>query len=384
MKVVSHTIGRKTALWLPGPNKYVLADPVAGEMARQINDGLEKEAIVDLFVKTRAYPEEKIIQAERELRQLMEGKDVLKQRESNESSRLSLDHKSKSTVFTERFYHISDQIFRVTFSSVDAELIIHPKFAHLQGKPVKSPNHQFRVFHANNHYTLNVNGEWIGTWPEYRDHFFAGMFSQKLLEKIYAKKVTEWMGVFHASAVNCENSCLLFAGDSGSGKSTLAALLFSRGFDVLADDFVPVESESGRVFRFPAALSVKKGAAELLSASFGDLKKAKEFHFQKTGKSVKYLDINYNTKNLGASVPVNGLVFVNYSADCRFQLEELSPEEAFAHLVPDSWIYPSEENATRFLKWFSNLRCFMLTYSDNEMMVAEIKKLFQKVKPETV
>lgn len=79
MKVVTHTIGRKTALWLPGPNKYVLADPVAGEMARHINDGLKKEAIVDFFVKTRAYPEEKIVQAERELRQLMEGEDVIKQ-----------------------------------------------------------------------------------------------------------------------------------------------------------------------------------------------------------------------------------------------------------------------------------------------------------------
>lgn len=66
------------------------------------------------------------------------------------------------------------------------------------------------------------------------------------------------MAVLHAAGVSDGSKSLIFAGDSGAGKSTLAALLMSRGFEVLADDFLPVESRTGRICSFPAAISVKK------------------------------------------------------------------------------------------------------------------------------
>jgi hypothetical protein len=48
--------------------------------------------------------------------------------------------------------------------------------------------------------------------------------------------------VLHGNAVRIGDQCMVCLGDSGAGKSTLAAGFLQRGFDVLADDVVPVDS----------------------------------------------------------------------------------------------------------------------------------------------
>lgn len=48
------------------------------------------------------------------------------------------------------------------------------------------------------------------------------------------------MLVLHGNAVRIGNRCVVCVGDSGSGKSTLAAGFMRRGYDILADDVVPI------------------------------------------------------------------------------------------------------------------------------------------------
>ena len=62
-----------------------------------------------------------------------------------------------------------------------------------------------------------------------------------IIECIYNKNEAEWMGVFHASAVNYNEENILILGDSGNGKSTSLALLQAQGFQCIADDFVPID-----------------------------------------------------------------------------------------------------------------------------------------------
>ena len=59
-------------------------------------------------------------------------------------------------------------------------------------------------------------------------------------------------------------------------------------------------------------------------------------------------------------------------------MEQLPKDVAFQKLVPDSWISPLPENASRFLDWFTEMPCYQLTYSDNEKMVKTVEKLFEK------
>lgn len=49
--------------------------------------------------------------------------------------------------------------------------------------------------------------------------------------------------VLHGNAVRIGDSCVVVLGHSGTGKSTLAAEFLRRGFDVLTDDVVPVDSQ---------------------------------------------------------------------------------------------------------------------------------------------
>jgi hypothetical protein len=57
--------------------------------------------------------------------------------------------------------------------------------------------------------------------------------------------------VLHGNAIRIGDSCLVCVGDSGSGKSTLAAGFLKRGFEVLADDVVPVDDQGRVIPGFP-------------------------------------------------------------------------------------------------------------------------------------
>ena len=47
--------------------------------------------------------------------------------------------------------------------------------------------------------------------------------------------------VLHGNAIRIGDQCLVCVGHSGVGKSTLAAGFMQRGYDILADDVVPVD-----------------------------------------------------------------------------------------------------------------------------------------------
>lgn len=69
--------------------------------------------------------------------------------------------------------------------------------------------------------------------------------------------------VMHGNAVRIGERCLLCVGQSGAGKSTLAASFMRRGYDVLADDVVPVDAEGRAVPGFPRIKLWQDAATQL-------------------------------------------------------------------------------------------------------------------------
>lgn len=57
--------------------------------------------------------------------------------------------------------------------------------------------------------------------------------------------------VLHGNAIRIGDECLVCVGCAGAGKSTLAAGFMRRGFQVLADDVVPVNAEAEALPGFP-------------------------------------------------------------------------------------------------------------------------------------
>jgi hypothetical protein len=236
-------------------------------------------------------------------------------------------------------------------------------------------NH-FKLFKVETEIILIVNEKIIGRWDKGMEHFMTGKVSMEILRKIYKNEESDWMAVFHASAISNGKESILFLGDSGNGKSTIAAILMSNGFYLLADDFVPVDAATGNVYNFPAALSVKKKAFDLLIPDYPQLGSAKEFYYQGLGKTVRYLPALPLPEDHNFCYPCKALIFVKYKEEAGLLFESIPKDVAIQQLIPDSWISPLPENALSFLNWFQKTPCFNLTYSDNGMMVNAIKRLF--------
>jgi hypothetical protein len=67
----------------------------------------------------------------------------------------------------------------------------------------------------------------------------------------------------HGNAVRIGDRCVICVGDAGAGKSTLAAGFMRRGFDVLADDVVPIDAAGRAIPGFPR-IKLWRDAAEQL------------------------------------------------------------------------------------------------------------------------
>jgi HprK-related kinase A len=72
--------------------------------------------------------------------------------------------------------------------------------------------------------------------------------------------------LLHASSVEKDGKVLIMTGESGSGKSTLSALLASRGWRFMGDEFALIDPISGDVYPFPRPVSLKNEAISVMRA----------------------------------------------------------------------------------------------------------------------
>lgn len=73
--------------------------------------------------------------------------------------------------------------------------------------------------------------------------------------------------LLHASAVEKGGRALLMTGASGAGKSTLAALLSTRGWRLMGDEFALLDPATGLVHAFPRLVSLKNASVGVMQAA---------------------------------------------------------------------------------------------------------------------
>lgn len=359
-------IESKTIVWFSDANEYIVVDPLVTEILSLLEKGIEKSKIITTILNKAHIPNQ---QAEN----LINDVEVLLK--TNDNPPEEKQHlKEPSNFESNKFYKINQFIFRVDFLSEFEVSLVHPKFAHLEIDPKEKVNFHYKVYSNNKFISFSINNEVIDTWSLDEVHFFQGKFSMKIVELIHQKPESEWLGVFHASAISNGKESILFLGDSGNGKSTSLALLQANGFTCLADDFVPVDVKKQEVYSFPSAISIKRNSLETLLPIYPELENSAEYHFKKLNKIVRFLPPNNSdyTKHL----PCKVLVFIKYKKDSDLIINKISKIEAFEQLVPDSWLSPIKENAEIFLNWFSKLTCYQLTYSNNQKMIETVSKIF--------
>ncbi len=367
-------IENKQIVWFKNSNRYVQMEKPAFTVFDKLQMGESFDSIVKFLYSNYELP---AIEGKKFIKEIQE---ILDNEIYNSKTLITKkDHGQKITLpekfYSEITYHFVNNSFLLKYETAQIEQMIHPLFAHLETTNRQSPNHQIQLFFNNKYLNLVSDNILIGQWKKDDDHFFRGKVFMELLNKAYSKKEDDWMSVLHASAVGNGEKCFLIAGESGSGKSTLSAILMANGFNVIADDFVPIEASSSKVMQFPAAISIKKQAFEMISSMYPELLKAKEFYYEKLNKTVRYLVDNNANKSISSGLDIKAIVFVKYLENSGMQLNKMSKNEAFRRLVPDSWVSPLAENAERFLDWFASIPCFELTYSDNDKVVTSLKSL---------
>ena len=370
-QIITKKLEDKEIVWFQEANRYLLVEQTAANI---INDLYYKEDPKSIATKLN----NKIdipIDVALEFIQKIKNDIVIPNTIGYKVEETNLSYKIPEKFSFEKFYLINSKIFKVFFSNEFELSLIHPKIAHLEVKQHSIIDFTFQVFHYSKKTFLILDSKLIGSWSVEDIHYFQGKFSMKIIECIYEKEEKDWMGVFHASALNYNKNTLLILGDSGNGKSTSLALLQAQGFQCIADDFVPIDI-SKKIHTFPAGISIKKNSLPVLLDYYPELKNSAEYHYSRLNKTVRYLppkNINYQEKNL-----CKALVFIKYDSNTDFEISKISSLEAFEKLVPDSWISPIPKNATTFLEWFEKLPCYQLTYSNNKKMYAAVKDIFEK------
>ena len=370
-QIITKKLEDKEIVWFQEANRYLLVEQTAANI---INDLYYKEDPKSIATKLN----NKIdipIDIALEFIQKIKNDIVIPNTIGNKVEETNLSYKIPEKFSFEKFYLINSKIFKVFFSNEFELSLIHPKIAHLEVKQHSIIDFTFQVFNYSKKTFLILDSKLIGSWSVEDIHYFQGKFSMKIIECIYEKEEKDWMGVFHASALNYNKNTLLILGDSGNGKSTSLALLQAQGFQCIADDFVPIDI-SKKIHTFPAGISIKKNSLPVLLHYYPELKNSTEYHYSRLNKTVRYLppkNINYHEKNL-----CKALVFIKYDSKTDFEISKISSLEAFEKLVPDSWISPIPKNATTFLEWFEKLPCYQLTYSNNKKMYAAVKDIFEK------
>ncbi|WP_435414705.1 hypothetical protein [Polaribacter aestuariivivens] len=376
MKKKSHflyqTLENKTVVWFENNNEYLVLENTTADILKRLSKGISVKEIASALAKKLSVPLEKTIDFVLDIE-----KDIYAKK-NIENTSITNDYrdilKPKNFEYT-KYYKINNLLFKVEFSSEYELYLVHPKFAHLEVQTTKTVSHTFAVFLNNNFIFFYVDKDFIGAWNKKEVHYFQGKFSMELIQKIHQKEESEWMGVFHASAVSNGEKCILFLGDSGNGKSTSLALLQANNFTCLADDFVPIDASKKEVYSFPAAISIKKNSLETLLPLYPELQNSAEYHFKRLNKIVRYLQPNND--DFFSHLPCEDLVFIKYQKDADLICEKISKIEAFQQLVPDSWLSPIKENAQLFLNWFKSLNCYQITYSNNSKMIATVSKIFK-------
>jgi len=188
-----------------------------------------------------------------------------------------------------------------------------------------------------------------------------------------------WL-LLHASAVERDGRALLMTGISGAGKSTLAALLMTRGWRLMGDEFALLDPTTGLVHAFPRLISLKNEAIAVAERA------APQGRFGPLLKDTPKGDIRHLVPDaraiaaMGAPARPALILFPRYGFAAAER--EMLPSECFVRLTQASTNYVAlgERGFDALTGLVQNVPARALDYPDTETALAEVERLWESVK----
>lgn len=284
-------------------------------------------------------------------------------------------HLNKKKAYLTNYYFFNGISFEVNYDSNDIQNLIHPQFAHLEiNEPEIKSNCVFHIIFLKGYIHFFKNKNHLGSYKGIEYNLLQGKFAIELLCLITNTNESEWLATFHASAIANNKEAIMLIGDSGKGKSTLATVLMDSGFYLLSDDFTPMLAYTQNIFPYPAAISIKKKAFDVLE-TLSDKITYKTFQSPNINKGLIRYVAPLNPKF--DSLPCHKIILVNYKQNSKTVLEKIDIKKALNILIPESWISPIPSHVEIFLNWLEQCVFYELSYSDNTEAVAVLKTILK-------
>jgi hypothetical protein len=366
-------IDKNYILWFQKSNSYIIVNETLNYYLTMFLAAKNKSDFISKFSNTGKFKNENL-EAEAVYNDIM-----LFLEEQNKPANLETtvikDFDNSYRNFKER-YKIDKHVVEIYFSSEKIKQYIHPQLMHLCGASnIKKPT-VFDIYEEDGYLNLFKNEIFIGSYELTNYHLLQGRFVMELLCVLHNKNEHDWLGTFHASTVANGKEAIMLVGDSGNGKSTFCALLMANGLDLIADDITPVLSKDQLVYRYPAAISIKQGAFEMLQNYYPNFNEFDSFNSGTKKGLLKYIPPKQNFGNIVQQVPCTKIVYVKYSSDSTTTLTKTGADEVLQTLIPDSWVSPKQKNAKQFLNWLENVSYYKLSYSNNNKAMELFSELF--------
>jgi len=301
---------------------------------------------------------------------------------SNFAKKQIIDSKTSDTLIPEpiiqssKTYNIIGNCIEVHYGSATIRNAFHPQLSHLEVSPNSDTATYFHIYKDSDKFLLLKNKIPIFKSTSDNLHYLHGQFAMEITNIIHNKDNEDWLASFHASTVVKHNTAIMIVGPSGNGKSTLTALLVANGYELLADDFTPLNEKDLKLYRFPNAISIKSGAFKTLASKLVGFSELPSNYNESKKTKVKYIPPAKNSISDKQSFQCHQIVYVKYSKDCEPEFRQSNEKDVLSALIPDSWLSPKSIHAKKIINWFKDLEYYQLNYSEDQYALASFNALF--------
>lgn len=185
--------------------------------------------------------------------------------------------------------------------------------------------------------------------------------------------------LLHASAVERDGRVLVMTGQSGSGKSTLSALLGSRGWRFMGDEFVLLDPVSGDAVPFPRLISLKNSAIAAMQSEQPDGRFGPLLAGTPKGDIRHMVPPADAIARMGQGGTPALLLFPRFGFPG--ELREVAPGETFMRLTQASTNYVAlgEAGFTTLTRFVRSVPSRAIDYQSGEEAVALVEQLWERL-----